>query len=96
MLQIREIFTNAGIPCQLSKDIRRSKWEKMCWNCVFNPLTVLIDDKVSRALEHPEMMRVIHQIVAEITAVSAAVKVPLPSDMVRLRRALKEKATVAL
>jgi 2-dehydropantoate 2-reductase len=81
VLQIRELFTNAGIPCQLSKDIRRSKWEKMCWNCVFNPLTVLIDDKVSRALEHPEMMRVIHQIVAEVTAVSAAVKVPLPSDM---------------
>ena len=81
VLQIRELFTNAGIPCQLSKDIRRSKWEKMCWNCVFNPLTVLIDDKVSRALEHPEMMRVIHQIVAEVAAVSAAVKVPLPSDM---------------
>jgi 2-dehydropantoate 2-reductase len=53
----------------------------MCWNCVFNPLTVLIDDKVSKALEHPEMMRVIHQIVAEVMAVSAAVKVPLPSDM---------------
>src|SRR5262245_9098847 len=81
VLWIRDLFTNAGIPCQLSKDIRRSKWEKMCWNCVFNPLTVLIDDKVARALEHPEMMRVIHQIVAEITAVSAAVKVPLPSDM---------------
>ena len=81
VLQIRDIFTSAGIPCQLSKDIRRSKWEKMCWNCVFNPLTVVIDDKVSRALEHPEMMRVIHQIVAEITAVSAAMKVPLPADM---------------
>ena len=81
LLQIRDLFTGAGIPCQLSKDIRRSKWEKMCWNCVFNPLTVLIDDKVSRALEHPEMMQVIHQIVAEITAVSAAVKVPLPDDM---------------
>jgi 2-dehydropantoate 2-reductase len=81
VLQIRDIFTSAGIPCQLSKDIRRSKWEKMCWNCVFNPLTVVIDDKVSRALEHPEMMRVIRQIVAEITAVSAAMKVPLPADM---------------
>jgi 2-dehydropantoate 2-reductase len=81
LLQIRDLFTSAGIPCQLSKDIRRSKWEKMCWNCVFNPLTVLIDDKVSKALEHPEMMRVIHQIVAEVAAVSAAVKVPLPSDM---------------
>ena len=81
VLQIRELFTSAGIPCQLSKDIRRSKWEKMCWNCVFNPLTVLIDDKVSAALDHPEMMHVIHQIVAEVAAVSAAVKVPLPPDM---------------
>ncbi|HKT33277.1 MAG TPA: 2-dehydropantoate 2-reductase [Nitrospira sp.] len=81
VLAIRDLFTSAGIPCQLSKDIRRSKWEKMCWNCVFNPLTVLIDDKVSKALDHPEMMRVIHQIVAEVAAVSAAMKVPLPSDM---------------
>ncbi len=81
LLWIRDLFTAAGIPCQLSKDIRRSKWEKMCWNCVFNPLTVLIDDKVSKAIEHPEMMGVIRQIVGEITAVSAAMKVPLPSDM---------------
>jgi 2-dehydropantoate 2-reductase len=81
VLLIRDLFANAGIPCQLSKDIRRSKWEKMCWNCVFNPLTVLIDDKVARALEHPEMLQVIRQIVGEITAVSAALKVPLPSDM---------------
>src|SRR4030095_11672970 len=70
LLQIRDLFVAAGIPCQLSKDIRRSKWEKMCWNCAFNPLTVLVDDKVSKALDHPEMMAVIRQIVGEITAVS--------------------------
>lgn len=81
LLQIRDLFAAAGIPCQLSKDIRRSKWEKMCWNCVFNPITVLIDDKVAKALDHPEMMGVIRQIVGEITAVSAALKVPLPADM---------------
>ena len=81
LLKIKELFTAAGIPCHLSKDIRRSKWEKMCWNCVFNPITVLIDDKVAKALDHPEMMRVIHQIVDEVAAVSAAVKVPLPADM---------------
>jgi 2-dehydropantoate 2-reductase len=81
LVEIRDLFTSAGIPCQISKDIRRSKWEKMCWNCVFNPLTVLIDDKVSSALEHPEMMQVIRQIVGEVTAVAAALKVPLPSDM---------------
>ena len=81
VLKIKELFAAAGIPCHLSKDIRRSKWEKMCWNCVFNPITVLIDDKVAKALDHPEMMRVIHQIVDEVAAVSAAVKVPLPADM---------------
>jgi 2-dehydropantoate 2-reductase len=81
LLAIRDVFAAAGIPCQFSKDIRRSKWEKMCWNCVFNPITVLINDRVAKALDHPEMMRVIHQVVDEITAVSAAVKVPLPADM---------------
>ena len=50
------------------------KWEKMCWNCVFNPLTVLIDDKVAKALDHPEMAGVIRQIVGEVMAVSAAVR----------------------
>ncbi|MBM4138720.1 MAG: 2-dehydropantoate 2-reductase [Nitrospira sp.] len=81
LLAIREIFTAAGIPCHLSKDIRRTKWEKMCWNCVFNPMTVLIDDHVAKALDHPEMMGVIRQIVGEVAAVSAAMKVPLPLDM---------------
>jgi 2-dehydropantoate 2-reductase len=81
VLQIRDLFASAGIPCQLSRDIRRTKWEKMCWNCVFNPVSVLIDDKVAKALDHPEMMEVIRQIVSEITAVSAGLKVPLPPDM---------------
>ena len=79
--QIAEIFKEAGISCQLSDDIRKSKWEKMCWNCVFNPLTVVIDDKVGKALDHPEMAGVIREIVGEVAAVSAAVKVPLAPDM---------------
>jgi len=81
VLSIVELFKQAGIPCQLTDDVRRSKWEKMCWNCVFNPLTVIIDDKVAKALDHPEMLRVIPQIVEEVAAVAAAVKVPLASDM---------------
>ncbi|BCA53178.1 2-dehydropantoate 2-reductase [Nitrospira sp. KM1] len=81
LLKIRELFAAAGIPCQISPDIRRAKWEKMCWNCVFNPLTVLIDDKVAKALDHPEMSNVIRQIVGEVASVAAARKVPLPADM---------------
>lgn len=81
LLKIRELFASAGISCQLSKDIRRTKWEKMCWNCVFNPITVLIDDRVATALDHSEMMGVIRQVVGEVAAVAATLKVPLPSDM---------------
>ncbi|HSN03346.1 MAG TPA: 2-dehydropantoate 2-reductase [Nitrospira sp.] len=81
LLAIAEIFKQAGIPCQLTDDVRKSKWEKMCWNCVFNPLTVIVDDKVAKTLEHPEMLRVIHQIVQEVAAVAASVKVPLSPDM---------------
>jgi 2-dehydropantoate 2-reductase len=81
LLAIADLFKQAGIPCQLTEDVRRSKWEKMCWNCVFNPLTVMIDDKVAKALDHPEMLRVIQQIVGEVVAVAAAVKVPLAADM---------------
>ncbi|GKS58135.1 hypothetical protein YTPLAS18_16620 [Nitrospira sp.] len=81
VLRIQELFTQAGIPCQLTKDVRRSKWEKMCWNCVFNPLTVVIDDKVAKALDHPELAHVIQGLVEEVMAVAAAQKVPLPSDM---------------
>ncbi|MCS6897477.1 MAG: 2-dehydropantoate 2-reductase [Nitrospira sp.] len=78
---IRDMFAAAAIPCHLSKDIRRTKWEKMCWNCVFNPITVLINDRVAQALDHPEMMGVIRQVVGEVAAVAAAMKVPLPADM---------------
>jgi 2-dehydropantoate 2-reductase len=81
VLRIAEIFTQAGLPCQIVEDIRRSKWEKMCWNCVFNPLTVLINDRVAKALDHPEMLGVIRQLVEEVAAVSAALKVPLAADM---------------
>ncbi len=79
--KIAELFKRAGIMCHVSDDIRRAKWEKMCWNCVFNPITVLIDDQVAKALDHPEMLNVIRQIVEEVKAVAAASKVPLAEDM---------------
>lgn len=81
VLRIADLFTRAGLSCQVVEDIRRTKWEKMCWNCVFNPLTVVINDRVSKALDHPEMLRTIHRIVDEAAAVAAALHIQLPKDM---------------
>jgi 2-dehydropantoate 2-reductase len=79
--RIADLFRAAGLPCQISENIRRSKWEKMCWNCVFNPLTVIIDDRISKALDHPEMLNVIHQIVGEVAAVASGMQVRLADDI---------------
>jgi 2-dehydropantoate 2-reductase len=81
VLAIADLFKSAGVQCQVVEDVRRSKWEKMCWNCVFNPLTIIINDRVSKALAHPEMLNVIRHIVQEVTLVAAAEKVPLEADM---------------
>lgn len=78
---IADVFARAELPCQVVDDIRRTKWEKMCWNCAFNPLTVLIDDRVAKALDHPEMLGTIRRLVEEVAAVAAALHVPLPADM---------------
>jgi 2-dehydropantoate 2-reductase len=79
--KVKDVFDQAGINCQVIGDIRRTKWEKMCWNVVFNPLTVLINDKVSKALSYPELRTVIERIVDETVAVAAAEGVSLSSDM---------------
>jgi len=78
---IKALFEKAGIGCQVVADIRRTKWEKMCWNVVFNPLTILIDDRVSKALSHPELRGVIERVVEETVAVARAEGVELDSDM---------------
>jgi 2-dehydropantoate 2-reductase len=72
LLQIVDIFKGAGIPCFITEDIRKAKWEKMCWNCVFNPLTVLLNDHVAKALDVPELQGVLAIIVREVCAVAMA------------------------
>jgi 2-dehydropantoate 2-reductase len=78
---IKALFEKAGIGCQIVADIQRTKWEKMCWNVVFNPLTVLIADRVSKALSHPELRAVIERVVEETVAVAKAEGVVLAPDM---------------
>ena len=82
LLEIQGLFKEAGIPCFLTDDIRKAKWEKMCWNCVFNPLTVLLNDHVAKALDVPELKPVMATIVREVAAVAmAAHRVPLDGEM---------------
>ncbi len=38
--QIAELFRRVGVPCQVTEDLARSRWEKLVWNIPFNGLGV--------------------------------------------------------
>ena len=80
---VQSVFERGGIPCQVVQDVRRVKWEKMCWNVAFNPLTVLINDNVSKALSYPELLTVIERLVDETVAVASGEGVTLAPDMAK-------------
>src|SRR3989304_6267577 len=48
---IVNLFKNAGIPTKLSKNILKTKWEKLCWNSVFNPLSVILNGPLDNIID---------------------------------------------
>ena len=77
---LRNLFANTPIPCQISSNMTRLKWEKMCWNVVFNPLTVLLNDSVAKALDHDDTLAMITDIVKETMLVAEQFGVTLPPE----------------
>lgn len=77
---LRDLFSNTPIPCKVSRNIIRVKWEKMCWNVVFNPLTVLLNDSVAKALDHDDTLALITDIVKETILIAEKFGVVLPPE----------------
>ena len=80
MTVLRDLFAQTPIPCTVSRNITRVKWEKMCWNVVFNPLTVLLDDCVAKALADDDTLALITAIVRETIQVAEQFGVVLPPE----------------
>lgn len=74
---IHHRLEQGGIPCRLSDNIRRIKWEKLCWNATFNPLSVILDHPIGLVLDEPVLCGVVKQCIAEIIAVASAEGVTL-------------------
>ena len=70
--EIHQILSNAGIQCNLTGRIRQAKWEKLCWNATFNPLSVILDHPISLVLESPPLLDVVREGIAEIIRVASA------------------------
>ena len=64
------LFKNTGIPTRLSKNILKAKWEKLCWNAVFNPVSVILNGPLDHILDSGDALDVAYKIFEEIRAVA--------------------------
>jgi len=77
---IQKILSQADIECRVSRNIRKAKWEKLCWNATFNPLSVILDRPISFVLDSPKWLEVVRRGIEEVAAIAAAEGVPLDAD----------------
>lgn len=81
-VQIHQLFSNAGITCYLTGQITRAKWEKLCWNATFNPLSVILDHPISLILDSEPLLEIVRQGISEIIAVAATEGIALKPNMI--------------
>lgn len=75
--EVAGLFQEAGVPCELSGDIRREIWVKFAWNTVFNMITGLGEVTVDRLLADPQGEALCRRVFGEVRRVAAAEGVTL-------------------
>ena len=61
-----KMFKDAGVPAKLSGDIYKAKWQKLCWNAVFNPLTVILNGPIDYILDSEDALYIVYTLFHEI------------------------------
>ncbi len=81
--RLRDAFENAGVPVELSPQIRRVMWEKYIFICAQAGMTALtrVPSRVLRA--HLETWRMYRMIVEELAAIADRLGIALAPDIVR-------------
>lgn len=78
--RLREAFDAAGIPAEVSPDIRRALWEKYLMISAQAGMTALTRCPAGVIRETPETWRMFRLIVDELAAVGRAAGIALPAD----------------
>ncbi|ARU06792.1 2-dehydropantoate 2-reductase [Comamonas serinivorans] len=74
-------FTAAGIPTEVSDNVRGTLWAKLVMNCAYNALSALTQQPYGWLVQQPGTPEVIADLVAECLAVAEADGVVFPSDV---------------
>lgn len=80
----------AGIPAEISRNVRGALWAKLILNCAYNALSAITRLPYGRLVESADMRAAIHDTVAECLAVAQADDVTLPDDIESAVRRIAE------
>lgn len=85
------IFKDAGVPAKLSRDIYKAKWQKLCWNAVFNPLSIILNGPIEYILDSKDALDIAHKISQEIRSLAEKKGIILSEDLIDEHIAITQK-----
>ena len=85
------IFKDAGVPAKPSRDIYKAKWQKLCWNAVFNPLTVILNGPMDYILDSKDALEIVYGLFNEIRSVAERKGIMLSADLMDEHIAVTQK-----
>jgi 2-dehydropantoate 2-reductase len=76
--QVAEALVAAGFRCPITTRIRHEIWVKLLGNVAFNPLSALTGGTLQDLARHPEVSRVVRDVMQETEAVATQLGIELP------------------
>jgi 2-dehydropantoate 2-reductase len=76
--QIAETLIGAGFRCPVTTRFRHEIWVKLLGNVAFNPISALTGATLVEMVRHPDVARVIRDVMIETEAVAAKLGIELP------------------
>jgi 2-dehydropantoate 2-reductase len=90
--EIARAFIAAGVPTDISNDVRGALWAKLILNCAYNALSAITQLPYGRLVQGEGINSVMRDIVDECRAVAKADGVTLPGDVDASIRRIAETA----
>jgi len=78
--QLCQLFSDHGLPCEASKEIKKQIWCKLLYNLAVSPMSTLTNMSLRNVFETPGSRQVANLLIGEGLAVAAAEGVDIPAE----------------
>ena len=75
---IAELLIGAGLRCPIGTRIRHEIWVKLLGNVAFNPISALTGATLEDMVRHPDVSRLVREVMTETEAVAGRLGIELP------------------